>query len=85
MNEQALWLDGNALAGLLEELFATELTDPPRNCGSCGADQGRRRPSPLRQHADRRRRAARRPIGPSYRAVTQRCCGGPAPAASWGP
>ena len=37
MNEQALWLDGNALAGLLEELFATELTDAPRSCGSCGA------------------------------------------------
>ena len=37
MNEQALWLDGNALAGLLEELFATKLTDAPRSCGSCGA------------------------------------------------
>ena len=36
-DEQALWLDGNALAGLLEELFATELTDAPRSCGSCGA------------------------------------------------
>ena len=37
MNEQALWLDGNALAGLLEELFGTELTDAPHGCGSCGA------------------------------------------------
>jgi len=37
MNEQATWLDGNALAGLLEELFATELTDTPHGCGSCGA------------------------------------------------
>ena len=37
MNEQALWLDGNALAGLLQELFATELTDAPHGCGSCGA------------------------------------------------
>jgi NAD(P)-dependent dehydrogenase (short-subunit alcohol dehydrogenase family) len=37
MNEQALWLDGNALAGLLEELFATELTDAPHGCGACGA------------------------------------------------
>ena len=37
MNEQALSLDGNALAGLLEELFATELTDAPRSCGSRGA------------------------------------------------
>ena len=36
-DEQALWLDGNALAGLLEELFATKLTDAPRSCGSCGA------------------------------------------------
>ena len=37
MNEQALWLDGNALAGLLQELFATELTDAPHRCGLCGA------------------------------------------------
>ena len=37
MNEQALWLDGNALAGLLQELFGTELTDAPHACGSCGA------------------------------------------------
>ena len=37
MNEQALWLDGNALAGLLQELFGTELTDMPHGCGSCGA------------------------------------------------
>lgn len=29
MIERALWLDGNALAGLLQELFATELTDAP--------------------------------------------------------
>jgi uncharacterized protein DUF6510 len=37
MNEQALWLDGNALAGLLQEVFATELTDAPHGCASCGA------------------------------------------------
>ena len=37
MNEQALWLDGNALAGLLQELFATEMTDMPRGGGSGGA------------------------------------------------
>ena len=37
MNEQALWLDGNAVAGLLQELFGTELTDMPHGCGSCGA------------------------------------------------
>ena len=46
------------------------------------ASERRLRPRP---HADRRRRAARRLIGPSYRAVAQRCCGGPAPSASWGP
>jgi hypothetical protein len=37
MNERALWLDGNALGGLLQELFATELTDAPHGCASCGA------------------------------------------------
>jgi hypothetical protein len=37
MNEQALWLDGNALAGLFHEIFATELTDAPHGCASCGA------------------------------------------------
>jgi Family of unknown function (DUF6510) len=37
MNEQALWLDGNALGGLLQELFATELTDAPHGFESCGA------------------------------------------------
>ena len=37
MSEQALWLDGNALGGLLQELFGTELTDAPHGCGSCGA------------------------------------------------
>jgi hypothetical protein len=37
MNEQAVWLDGNALGGLLQELFGTELTDAPHGCGSCGA------------------------------------------------
>src|SRR4051812_50155980 len=37
MNEQALWLDGNALGGVLHELFGTELTDMPHGCGSCGA------------------------------------------------
>jgi hypothetical protein len=37
MSEPALWLDGNALAGLLTELFGTEMTDAPRSCQSCGA------------------------------------------------
>jgi hypothetical protein len=37
MTENALWLDGNALAGLLEELFAADLTAAPRVCHSCGS------------------------------------------------
>jgi len=36
MSEQALWLDGNAIAGLLQESFGAELTDAPRRCQSCG-------------------------------------------------
>jgi uncharacterized Zn finger protein len=31
-----LWLDGNALAGLLHEVFGTEMTAAPRRCQSCG-------------------------------------------------
>ena len=37
MSEPALWLDGNAIAGLLQELFGAELTAMPRGCQSCGA------------------------------------------------
>ena len=37
INEAARWLDGNALGGLLQELFAAELTDAPHGCPSCGA------------------------------------------------
>lgn len=33
----AQWLDGNALAGTFQQWFATELTDTPRGCQSCGA------------------------------------------------
>lgn len=36
MTEAALWLDGNALAGLLEEVFGTEMTAARRRCQSCG-------------------------------------------------
>jgi Family of unknown function (DUF6510) len=36
MTDQALWLDGNAVAGLLHELFDREMTTAPRGCGSCG-------------------------------------------------
>jgi uncharacterized protein DUF6510 len=38
MSDDALWLDGNALAGLLEEVFGTEMTSSQRGCQSCGAD-----------------------------------------------
>jgi hypothetical protein len=36
MPADALWLDGNALAGLLDELFGAEITTAQRACGSCG-------------------------------------------------
>jgi Family of unknown function (DUF6510) len=36
MSADALWLDGNALAGLLQEGFATEITTAQRRCQSCG-------------------------------------------------
>jgi len=32
-----LMLDGNAVAGLLQELFAVEMTTAIATCGSCGA------------------------------------------------
>jgi predicted RNA-binding Zn-ribbon protein involved in translation (DUF1610 family) len=37
MTERALWLDGNGVAGLLAEVFETDMTAVPRACGSCGA------------------------------------------------
>jgi Family of unknown function (DUF6510) len=36
MSDGSVWLDGNALAGLLEEVFATEMTLALRRCQSCG-------------------------------------------------
>jgi predicted RNA-binding Zn-ribbon protein involved in translation (DUF1610 family) len=36
MSEVAHWLDGNALGGLLEEMFGMELTAWPHRCPSCG-------------------------------------------------
>ena len=36
MSEQARWLDGNALAGLLGEVFGAEMTTMLRGCQSCG-------------------------------------------------
>jgi hypothetical protein len=34
---EAVWLDGNAIAGLLAEVFGAEMTSVDRGCGSCGA------------------------------------------------
>jgi hypothetical protein len=34
---EGLWVDGNGVAGLLEEVFGTDLTAVIRGCGSCGA------------------------------------------------
>ena len=36
MAEPELWLDGNALAGLLGELVGGDVTRAPRGCASCG-------------------------------------------------
>jgi Family of unknown function (DUF6510) len=33
---QATWLDGNAIAGLLAELFGADMTAVDRGCGACG-------------------------------------------------
>ena len=38
MNEESRWLDGNALGGLLQEVFGAEMTHAPHRCQSCGAD-----------------------------------------------
>src|SRR5207249_294457 len=35
MTDDARWLDGNALAGLLLEVLGAEMTDAPRGCQSC--------------------------------------------------
>jgi Family of unknown function (DUF6510) len=35
----ALMLDGNAVAGLLQEVFAVEMTTAIGTCGSCGATE----------------------------------------------
>jgi Family of unknown function (DUF6510) len=36
MSEDPRWLDGNALGGLLRELFGAEMTGEPHTCQSCG-------------------------------------------------
>jgi hypothetical protein len=35
----ALMLDGNAIAGLLQEVFAVEMTTAIGTCGACGATE----------------------------------------------
>jgi Family of unknown function (DUF6510) len=35
----ALMLDGNAVAGLLQEVFAVEMTTALETCGGCGATE----------------------------------------------
>ena len=35
----ALMLDGNAIAGLLQEVFAVEMTTASGTCGTCGATE----------------------------------------------
>lgn len=37
MSEDALWLDGNAIAALLIDVFGFDLTTGERGCQSCGA------------------------------------------------
>jgi hypothetical protein len=36
VDDDAAWLDGNGVAGLLGEVFGAELTAIVRTCGSCG-------------------------------------------------
>ena len=36
-DDDARWLDGNAIAGLLAEMFGSDMTNVDRGCGSCGA------------------------------------------------
>ena len=35
---RTLMLDGNAVAGLLQEIFAVEMTASPAECASCGRE-----------------------------------------------
>jgi hypothetical protein len=36
--DRSLMLDGNALAGLLQQIFAVEMTIAPVECASCGRE-----------------------------------------------
>jgi hypothetical protein len=37
MPEEAYWIDGNGIAGLLTEVFEAEMTTVEHDCRSCGA------------------------------------------------
>jgi hypothetical protein len=37
MTQADLWLDGNAIAGMLEQALGADATRAPRSCQSCGA------------------------------------------------
>ena len=39
MSEDPRWLDGNALGGLLQELFGAEMTGAPHTCQACGTER----------------------------------------------
>ena len=39
MADPQRWLDGNALAGLLNEAFGEEMTAVERRCEACGAER----------------------------------------------
>jgi hypothetical protein len=39
MSEDSRWLDGNALGGLLGELFSADMTAAPHTCQSCGTER----------------------------------------------
>jgi hypothetical protein len=38
MTGDAIWLDGNAIAGLLDEVFGAEMTTARHGCRSCHTD-----------------------------------------------
>lgn len=39
MSDDARWLDGNALGGLLQETFGRDLTGAPHVCQACGENR----------------------------------------------
>ena len=79
MTDEALWLDGNAVAGLLQELFGSEMTRrAARLRRRAGSGPGRRAPRlprrgdraalpGLRRRGDADRDAARAPHRAAFR------------------